>query len=391
MSSRPLLSIIIPTKNRQYTCLYAIESALLIDKNDIEIIIQDCSDTNDLERQIIDKFANESRIKYEYTNDSPDMTTNWNRAFYRAKGDYLCGIGDDDAVLTEIYDLVNYCKSHKILTAVNLCPYSYFWPGFDNLEKGVIAKRWTNSGKIGVISDGEERHKKYARLHNIGAYGIFPNGYHDVVSREVIENVIKKTGKLFDGLALDIYAATVITSEVPYYLVVDFPFTLKGCSKDSNTERHAKGKIETHFKEFSEINWFSILPTISTDEIVAAQSILQAYKNLKKDIVPIDLSVFYGRCLARYPSKYREILRLSIENKAFNANFFLFFFGLYIRIVLRKIKNYLPIAFNPKGHMASNIIEAICIIRQTNKDIRLDLKDKLSPQNLEELLDSINV
>ena len=105
VNQSPLLSIIIPTKNRQHTCLYAIESGLLLNKTDIEIIIQDCSDSNKLEKQIIDKFGIDARINYEYTDTKPSMTENWNRAFERSKGLYKCGIGDDDAVLPSIF----YC------------------------------------------------------------------------------------------------------------------------------------------------------------------------------------------------------------------------------------------------------------------------------------------
>src|SRR6266576_1177953 len=99
----PLLSIVIPTKNRQYTCLYAIESVLLLNKEDIEIVIQDCSDSNILEKQIIDKCGTDTGISYEYVETKPSMTDNWNRAFERAKGIYKCGIGDDDAVLPDIF------------------------------------------------------------------------------------------------------------------------------------------------------------------------------------------------------------------------------------------------------------------------------------------------
>src|SRR5687768_13393833 len=95
----PLLSIIIPTKNRQYTCLYAIESALNMKSDIFEVVVQDCGDTNSLEEAIVSKFGNDNRLKYRYTNTSPSMTENWNLAITHAKGKYICGIGDDDAVL----------------------------------------------------------------------------------------------------------------------------------------------------------------------------------------------------------------------------------------------------------------------------------------------------
>ena len=42
--SRPLLSIIIPTRNRQEFAASAIRCALAIRSSEIEVIVQDCSD-----------------------------------------------------------------------------------------------------------------------------------------------------------------------------------------------------------------------------------------------------------------------------------------------------------------------------------------------------------
>ena len=55
LKTLPLLSIIIPTKNRQYTCLYSIESALKISDDNLEIIVQDCSDTDILKDNIFNR------------------------------------------------------------------------------------------------------------------------------------------------------------------------------------------------------------------------------------------------------------------------------------------------------------------------------------------------
>ncbi|MBK9533325.1 MAG: glycosyltransferase [Chitinophagaceae bacterium] len=110
----PLLSIVIPTKNRQFTCLYAIESALLINNDDFEVVVQDCSDTNILKKQIHDKFGMDPRIKYFYLSEKLSMTENWNRAFSNTKGEYICAIGDDDAVLPAIYEITKGAKERNL-------------------------------------------------------------------------------------------------------------------------------------------------------------------------------------------------------------------------------------------------------------------------------------
>ena len=58
----PILSIIIPTKNRQMTALFAVKTALTVPSDDIEIIVQDCSDDDSLKHDL--QNLNDARIKY---------------------------------------------------------------------------------------------------------------------------------------------------------------------------------------------------------------------------------------------------------------------------------------------------------------------------------------
>ena len=122
-----LLSIIIPTKNRYNTVLYAINSALNIISQDFEIVVQDCSENNNLFTLINNTYNNDERIKYYYSNDSPSLTENWNRAIGNTNGKYLCGIGDDDAILKNIIDVTNWMNINDIDTLLASF-ILYIWP-----------------------------------------------------------------------------------------------------------------------------------------------------------------------------------------------------------------------------------------------------------------------
>src|ERR1039458_3907261 len=98
--SKPLLSIIIPTCNRQVYAASAIRCALAIPSDDIEIVVQDCSD-DDLLSSLIAPERLDKRLSYRYERPA-HMTENWNRAIGRATGEYVCIIGDDDGVIPEI-------------------------------------------------------------------------------------------------------------------------------------------------------------------------------------------------------------------------------------------------------------------------------------------------
>src|ERR1035441_9992941 len=87
-TSRPLLSIIIPTYNRQEYAASAIRCALAIPSNDIEIVVQDCSDDDLLSSLIVPEFL-DKRLSYRYERPA-HMAENWNRAIGRAAGEYIC-------------------------------------------------------------------------------------------------------------------------------------------------------------------------------------------------------------------------------------------------------------------------------------------------------------
>ena len=96
----PLLSIIIPTKNRQYTAVFAVRSVLNITSKKIEVVVQDCSDDTSLGDMIATEFPNDDRVKYFHSGtETISLTQNWNLAVANTKGKYISGIGDDDAVL----------------------------------------------------------------------------------------------------------------------------------------------------------------------------------------------------------------------------------------------------------------------------------------------------
>ncbi|MCK4296614.1 MAG: glycosyltransferase, partial [Candidatus Marinimicrobia bacterium] len=99
----PLLSIIIPTRNRQKYAISAITSILSISAPDLELVVQDNSDSRDLE-EYIRSNVNDTRLRYNYTSTPQSMIDNFDAAIGLASGKYLCLIGDDDGVNPEIIE-----------------------------------------------------------------------------------------------------------------------------------------------------------------------------------------------------------------------------------------------------------------------------------------------
>jgi glycosyltransferase involved in cell wall biosynthesis len=327
-NATPLLSIIIPTKNRQYTCLHAIESALLIDNYDFEIIIQDCSDTDILRTDILKKFGQDTRIKYDYTSDLPDMTTNWNRAYDRATGKYQCGIGDDDGVLIEIYELAKWANENKIAAVVNGSSIIYIWPDFKS-------HFFTGSFVIPKKSDGSI---KYLRNHNemidslcevpSFLFSKLPMVYHCLISRDKIINQAKAANKkLFHGTALDVYSSIAFSKFYDNYVSVDFPFTMKGSSAKSNSGRSYNKKIQEHFKEYKNHDYGKICPPTPTLETILLESIEKGLHDISqtKKMEKLNIPLFYAKIVAREYRYFKVILSYCKQNFKSLLEWFKFF------------------------------------------------------------------
>ena len=114
MDKQPLLSMFIPTKNGISTITSAIESCLSNKRPDLEVIVHDCSDDDQIKRFVDKNWKHESRLKYYYSEKNLSMTDNFNEALSKCSGRYVCGIGDDDAVLQNILSIVDWMDMNKV-------------------------------------------------------------------------------------------------------------------------------------------------------------------------------------------------------------------------------------------------------------------------------------
>ena len=158
---KPLLSIIIPTKNRQYTAVFAVESVLDIESDDIEVVIQDCSDDNSLEDLLRLKFEDDPRVKYFYSDSEPSLTDNWNLAIGNTSGKYICGIGDDDAVMPLCIEIANWMNQNSV-DAVLGSQIVYIWKDayLNSFSNGKITFSNFYSGEIFKVDIQKEFIKK---------------------------------------------------------------------------------------------------------------------------------------------------------------------------------------------------------------------------------------
>ena len=196
--NKPLLSIAIPTRNRQYYCIEAIKHILSYDNQDFELCIHDHSDDRTIEEFV--STIDDKRLKYIYTTETLSSSENMSRSIQMTIGEYICMIGDDDTILPTIFKWAKYMKENDI---DSICPGyrpEYYWP---NKETG-------NTGTLKIVQHKYmkdiEKIEPMERLEKLFRNGIIdyqqynlPRVYHGLIKKEVMDKIYKKMGTYFAG------------------------------------------------------------------------------------------------------------------------------------------------------------------------------------------------
>ena len=134
MGESPRLSIVIATKDRQEYCFETVRTLLGVINDETEIVIHDNSNSDDLKRLLSE--VNDLRIVYRFNEAGEPISfvENFNRAVGLSSGKFVCAIGDDDAVLPVIYDLLDWMDNDKVESLTQKQNTDYTWPDSTNPE-----------------------------------------------------------------------------------------------------------------------------------------------------------------------------------------------------------------------------------------------------------------
>lgn len=314
--SKYIISIIIPTKNRQKYCLAAIKQILDLSIDGVEICVQDNSDTNCLKGAIAE-FANEN-IVYNYHSGTLSFVDNFSEAVCLAHGEYLCMIGDDDGILPSIKDIVYYAKINGVDSVIPSLDCVYYWPSdhpiVDEGERGVLSVI-RRKKRIRIANPNKALNKLLKNAVQEYTSLEIPRLYHGIVRRDCIDRIKRITGTYFDGLTPDMYMAVALCFVCQNTVRLSFPITISGIcptsgSTDSATGKHT-GKLSDapHFRGHALYHWDSIIPEFYSVDTIWAETLMKALNEFneirKKDL--FNLPLFELLCTEKYP-EFREII-----------------------------------------------------------------------------------
>lgn len=314
----PLLSIIIPTKNR-YTylesCLRSI--AVHYNRSEVEIIITD----NSTVKQEIEALKLFSNIKYSYTEKPISQVENFESALEKVTGKYVTMIGDDDGISDLLLVVVDYMV-RKGINALNSPFVSYYWP--DVISKNPInnfsSKLFLNNYQYNIVKiDAKVERDKCLSM---GATSLcnLPKMYYGIIKKEILDKVKNETGYYFPGPSPDMANAFSVSHYASNFVYFDAPLFIAGNSAKSAAGMGLAGKHVGVIKDHPQLPsdcylyWSKEVPEYWSGPTIWAESALQSIKKSsnKELIKQFNFPRLYASCLTFNP-EYKEEIKYAIE------------------------------------------------------------------------------
>jgi hypothetical protein len=289
-SPPPLLSIVIPTRNRLSCARFAVLCALDIPSSEVQVVVEDNSDSPECEGWLSRDVA-DPRITYHYSAEHRSMTDNYNVAVTRARGDYICVIGDDDGVNPDIIQAVRWAREQDYAVVVPITSAHFVWPDLKMTHKGAMAPGELRIRHISgrscrpdpeaellkcVLDAGQDFHK-------------LPRIYYGIVRRELMDEIRARTGSFFPGVSPDLAAAVALANVPGTVCVVDYPLFLPGSSAGSNAglgglNRHVGNlREQAHLGADCEKAWSVIVPPFFSIPTIWAEAAVGALVAMERE------------------------------------------------------------------------------------------------------------
>lgn len=130
MAAEPVLSICVPSRNRQLYFRQTIDALIRSERNDVQFVFVDNSDDPSVMNAFMAARADDPRITYLPTGTHiHSMMANWERAVAAATGRYVTVIGDDDYADPDLAAFLLNLEAHVgQIDALTWSGFNYNWP-----------------------------------------------------------------------------------------------------------------------------------------------------------------------------------------------------------------------------------------------------------------------
>jgi len=375
----PLLSLVIPTKDRQKYVEQIAEAFVELKDARIKLVIHDNS-----EFALQSKCLNTSGVKYIHCDDRLSMHENFAKAISYVDTPYLCVSGDDDFFCHYISQIVDYLGKNDISAIVSNEITRYWWSDvnhrlFKRFLPGQVRVPW-HRGKL-VVSESSSEMALANCLQSGGTeISMLPKLYHGIVKTSIIRMLEKKYGSAFPGPTPDMASASLIALHVPSFHRSSLPFFVSGTAGGSaggkGVEKRHKWKLENTpwFDKKYIDRWHINTPRVASGPTLWAEGVLQSYDTFGRKPL-LNWSALYARVLAEGSISFRELSTFISKNEdlmrcntIYLAIIVWYFLGYQIKRSVSFLENltYLLLGFSWRGNIygrCDSPVEVVKLIR----------------------------
>lgn len=248
--SAPFLSICVPSRNRQFYFKQTITALLRERSADIEFVFTDNSDDPTIMNDFMQSWRNDPLIKYLPSGSSVfSMVDNWERTAEAATGQWICFIGDDDYIDTEIAAVIaKIATIEPVADAISWNRLAYNWPGTRPHDCPVAVP-------IGDMIVEVPRELLMRRMFGWERATIVPEClfsiYHACVRRDLLETIKQKYGgRYFQHPTVDFDSSFKILNTAQKFISIERPYSVLGACPQSNSA--SVGRMEDMKKKHAE-------------------------------------------------------------------------------------------------------------------------------------------
>jgi glycosyltransferase involved in cell wall biosynthesis len=302
--SKPLISIVIPTRDREDTLFYTLTTALAQKSKNYEVVVSD--NNSDIKtKNVVDLFP-DNRIRYFNTGKRLSMCDNYEFALSKSRGEYVIIIGDDDAVIPgRLDDLINVLEKLD-QPMIHMWPlHIYDWPVNNALARVAYLAPIVKSTKLNLKEKAQ-----FVIAAGGWKYYELPSPYHSAIPVTILDQIRLKTGRVFHSTQPDVFTAMCIPAYADYAINIGNSVTFNGRSSRSNglgfIKKNARNNIERFIGEYGD---YKFHPTLYSGASSMANMIPDAVLKAR-DLFP-DL---YSNTSFGYSAMWAYICRLGFAD-----------------------------------------------------------------------------
>lgn len=232
---RPLLlSIIIPTRNRNHYLQNALKIISASEREDFEIIICDNSDNDNQVTETKPSFLADGRVIVHRTNlsDRPlSMRRNFSAGLEVARGKWVSFIGDDDIIDPSLLVFLDKLENKYPSTAA----VKWNTARFDIDLKTPRENKLPLGSSLHAVSGKDSVLKQTTWPNSNSNPSSLASPYHGAVRKDLLVKLKKKRGVWIRSHIPDYDLGWEVAYSLDSYVMCERPFSISGVSQESNS------------------------------------------------------------------------------------------------------------------------------------------------------------